>query len=54
MHLERKAIVLKSVEGGTFETDHNHLGGGHILATMAHNLDIVGMRRSLVAICVSY
>jgi len=44
MHLEMTALVLGTVEGGTFETCHNHLGAGHILPTVALNLDIVGLR----------
>jgi len=44
VHLEISAPVLGSVEGGTFVTHHHHLGGGHILTTVAHNLDIVGLR----------
>ena len=43
MHLEMTALVLGTAEGGTFETCHNHLGAGHILAMVAHNLDIVGL-----------
>jgi len=38
------ALVLESAEGGTFETQHYHLGGGHILATEAHNFDILALR----------
>jgi len=45
VHLEMPALVLGTAEGGTFETRHNHLGAGHILATVAHNLeDILGLR----------
>ena len=43
VHLEMMAHVLGTAEGGTFETRHNHLGAGHILATVAQNLDIVGL-----------
>jgi len=39
------AIVLKSAEGRTFDTCHNHQGGGYILATVAHNLEIHGLRK---------
>jgi len=39
--------------GETFEIRHNRLGGGHILVTVAHNLDIVGLRWWLVGYCVS-
>jgi hypothetical protein len=42
VHLEMTALVLGTAEGGTFETRHNHLGAGHILATVAHNLHILG------------
>ena len=44
MHLEITAVVLGTAEGGTFETRPNHLGAGYILAMVAHNLDIVGLR----------
>jgi hypothetical protein len=37
--------------GETCETRHNCLGGGHVLATVAHNLDIIGIHRWLVAYC---
>jgi len=42
--LEMTALVLGIAEGGTFETRHNHLGAGHILAMVAHNWDILGLR----------
>ena len=48
------AIGLNPAEGGTFETRHNRLGGGHILAFVAHNLHILGLRWWLVVNCVSY
>jgi len=51
--LEMGALVLESAEGGTFETCHNHLGGGHIVATVAHNLEILRLHWWLVANCVS-
>ena len=51
MYLEMMALVLGTAAGETFETRHNHLGGGHILATVAHNLDIIGLRWWLVANC---
>jgi hypothetical protein len=44
VHLEMMALVLGTAVGGSFETRHNHLGAGHILATVAYNLDIVGLR----------
>lgn len=47
------ALVLKTVEGGTLETCHNHLGGGHFLATVAHNLEMLGLRWRLVVTCAS-
>jgi len=53
VHLEMKVLVLGTAAGVTFETPHNRLGGGHILATVAHNLDIVGLRWWLVGNCVS-
>jgi len=47
------ALVLGTAAGETFETHHNRLGGGYILATVAHNLDIVVLRWWLVGNCVS-
>ena len=44
LHLEITAFVLKTAEGGTLDTRPNHLGGGHILPTVAHNLDILSLR----------
>jgi len=38
------ALVLATAEGETFETCHHHLGAGHIFATVAHNLEILGLR----------
>jgi hypothetical protein len=43
------AFVLGTAAGETFETRHNRLCGDHILATVAHTLDIVGLRWWLVA-----
>ena len=37
------AHVLESVGGGIFETRHNHLSNGHILATVAHNFEFIGL-----------
>jgi len=42
------ADVLETAERGTFENCLNHLGGGHILATGAHNLEILGLHWWLV------
>ena len=53
MHLQMTALVLDSAEGGSFENRHNHLDGRHILATVAHNVDILALRRRFVAKCVS-
>ena len=53
MHLEMMALVLMTGEGGTFETHHNRLGRGHILATVAHNMGILNLRCWLVVNCVS-
>ena len=44
VHLEMTALVLETAEGGSFETCHNHLGGRHILATIADNLEILSVR----------
>ena len=52
VYLKMTALVLESAWGGTFETHHNHLRGGHIIATVAHSLDIFGSRCWLVANCV--
>ena len=52
MHLEITALVLGTGAEETFETGHNRFGGGHILATVAHNMDIVGLRWWLVGKCV--
>ena len=52
MHLEMTALVLGTAAGETFETRHNRLGGGHILATVAHKLDVFGLCWWLVANCV--
>ena len=51
VHPEMKALVLGTAAGERFETCHNRLGGGHILATVAHNLDIVGLQWWLVVNC---
>jgi hypothetical protein len=51
VHLELTALVLGTAAGETFETCHNRLGGGHMLATVAHNLDIIGLYWRLVANC---
>jgi hypothetical protein len=48
VHLELMALVLESAEGGPFGTHPNHLGGSHILATVAYNLNIVGLCWGLV------
>jgi len=53
VRLEMMALVLESADGVTFETHHNHLGGGHILATVAHNLEILGLGWWLVGNIVS-
>jgi len=44
VHLEIMAIVSGTVEGGPFQNCHNQLGAGHILATVAHKLGILGWR----------
>ena len=41
VHLELTAVDLATPEGGTCETRHNELGAGHILAMVAHTLDIL-------------
>lgn len=51
--LEITSLVLRIVEGGTFQTHHKHLGGVHIFATAAHYLDILVMHWSMVAKLVS-
>jgi hypothetical protein len=49
VHLETTALVLGTAAGYTFETRHNRLGGGHILAMVAHNLDTIALSWWLVA-----
>jgi len=53
VRLEMMALVLQIAEEGIFEVHHNLLGGNHILATMAHNSDILGLQQSLVESLVS-
>jgi hypothetical protein len=53
VHLEVTAVVLGTPEGGIFETCHNHLGAGHILATVAPNLEIPSLRSRNVVSYVS-
>ena len=43
VHLEMTAPVLVAAAGGTFQTCYNYHGRGHILASGAHNLGIVGL-----------
>jgi len=45
VHLAMMALVLESAEGGTFATHHNQVGGGYIVATFAHNWEILGLHR---------
>ena len=47
------ALVFNSAEGEPFETHNSKLGGGHILATVAYNLHLLGLHWWLVANCVS-
>jgi len=54
VHLEMTAMVLRTAGGETFDTRHSRLGGGHILATVAHNLDNIGLRSWLVGNWMSY
>jgi hypothetical protein len=49
MHTEITAFVLGTAAGKHVETRHNHLGGRHIFATVAHNLDIGSLCWWLVA-----
>ena len=49
VHLEVTTVLLDTAVGGSFGTCHSHLGEGHILATVAHNLEIFGLRWWLVA-----
>ena len=51
MHLEMMALDLGTAQGGTFETRHNHLGGGHIFVPVAYILEICGGRWWLVSHC---
>ena len=54
VHLETMAVVLMYTVRGTFETHHNHLGGSHILAMVAHVRDILCLHRWLVVSSVSW
>jgi hypothetical protein len=51
--LELTAHVLQIAGGGTFEVHHVLRGGNHMLPTMAHNSDILGLPLSLVVSLVS-
>jgi hypothetical protein len=53
VHLGVIALVLKTVEGGTLQTCHNPHGAGHILATVALNLEILGLYWRLGVTCAS-
>jgi len=53
VRLEMTAHVLWIAEGGSFEVHHILLGGNHMLATMAHNSDMLGSHQSLVVHLVS-
>jgi hypothetical protein len=46
--LEMMAPILGAAEGETFEVHHDHLGGFHILPTVAHNLEILGLHWHLL------
>jgi len=52
MHQEMLALVLCTVERGRFEVHYHHLGGWHILATVAHISNILGSHWCLPAILV--
>jgi len=51
VHLEMTAPVQGMAAGETFVTRHNHLSGCHILGTVAHILETIGLRYWLVANC---
>jgi len=51
VYLETMAFVFGTAAGETFETCDNCLGGGDILATVAHNWNMVGLPWWLVANC---
>jgi len=53
VHLEMTVLVLRTAEGRTFESRHNHLGAGHIHATVAHNFNDLGLSCWKVANFVS-
>jgi len=44
VHMEITALVLGTAAGETLETHHNHLGGGHMLTSVASDFVIVGLR----------
>jgi len=53
VHLQMTAQVQWTAEGGLFEVHHNRLGGNHMLATMAHISDILGLHQRLDVCLVS-
>jgi len=54
VQLELKAPVLRAAETGTFQTCHHLFGAVHILATVDHNLEIIGQYGYWVVNWVSY
>jgi len=52
-HLEMITIVLKSAKCRSFETRHQHSGGGYILVNVTHHLDIFSLCWRLIATRVS-
>ena len=53
MHLAITALDLRTAEKTTFDTCHYCLGGGHILATVSHNVEILGLHWWSVADYIS-
>jgi hypothetical protein len=44
VHLVMTTLPLNNVDGGTFGNRHNHYCAAHILATVAHYVEILALR----------
>ena len=53
MRLDMTGHVLRIAERGTFEVHRILVEGNHMLATMAHNSDILGLHLIIVPSLVS-
>jgi len=52
-YMEMTGLAVRNADAGIFETCHDCLGGGWILARVAHNLKILGIYWCLVVNFVS-